>query len=319
MLDFALGILLAALLVRGWSRGAVKEVIGLAGLLLGTWFAFLLAPALGDLLARRFGMTPEVARIAAGVALFLLFGTALSVAGLMLGRVMRLPGLSAANRVGGAALAFAWGIALLCVVINVARVLPLPVGVGAAMDESVVVGAIAGPDALPQRVFHRVAGDTALLALQSIQSLFGTSRVVPGSDEVVPIPSARADEVRQVRSEADMVLEEINRTRAGEGLGALAPSDGLRGLAETRAAGSYQSGNLFRVTDCVATARQEAGLGLEACTDVVALAGTSLGALDGILADSEGRAPLTNPGFDRTGVAVVDGPTGRILVVVLGG
>ena len=44
-----------------------------------------------------------------------------------------------------------------------------------------------------------------------------------------------------------------------------------------------------------------------------------MGALDGILDSDSGHDELADPAYDRTGVSVVDGPTGRPMVVVLGG
>ena len=319
MLDFILGLYLAGLMVRGWSRGFVREILGLVGLVLGIWVAFLLSPPLGDFLTQSFGVTPEVARIGAGVALFLLLGTALSVAAFLLSKMMNLPGLTIVNRAGGAAVAVAWGVMLLVVVVNVARVLPLPDAWKGEIQESSVIEALAGPEAYPQRLFFRLAGDNALTALHAIQSLFGASRMVPEGDQLVEIPPAAPDEVRQVRGEASMILEEVNRFRAGEGLRPLVVSDGLQSMAEARAVDSYVTGRLTRVPECVADAQAATGLRLAACTDVVALAGTSLGAFDGILDSDQGQAALTDPAFDRTGISVVAGPTGRLLVLVLGG
>jgi membrane protein required for colicin V production len=319
MLDFILGAYLAWLAVRGWVRGFVREVLGLVGLVLGVLIAFRLGGLVGDFLSRSFGMAPEVARITGGVVLFVLLGVALSVGAAFLTRIMRLPGLNLVNRAGGAGVALLWGIAVLLVVVNVARVLPLPDSWDRQFGGSVVVEAVAGPDALPQRIFHRLAGDTVMSALYAIQNLFGVDRVVPGSGEVLEIPSASPDEIRQVRNEAAVILEELNRHRAGAGVSALVGSDALSDLAERRASESYLEGRLYRTDDCVSDAEDRAGVRLARCTDVVALASTSLAALDAILGDSETGPVTSGPAYDRTGIAVVDGPTGRILVIVLAG
>jgi uncharacterized membrane protein required for colicin V production len=315
MLDFVLGLALAALLVRGWSRGLIRELLALAGLVLGTWLAFALSPLLGDFLTKSFGVTPEIARIGGGLLLFALFGAALTIGAALLTKAMALAGLTTLNRIGGSAVAIGWGIALMVVLINIVRVLPLSPSVESRLEESVVVETIAGPTALPQRVFYRLAADTALAALAQIQGLFGASRVVPEGEEVIPLPPASPDEIRQVRDEAEMVLEEINRVRAGEGHGALVASGGLTDLAEDVALQSYTSGRIGRDLDCVPEATGH-GLSLAACTNVVALASTSLSALDGMLAGDEPEILASS--HDRAGAAVVDGPTGRLVVVVLG-
>ncbi|MCZ6566703.1 MAG: CvpA family protein [Actinobacteria bacterium] len=318
MLDFIIGLILAALLVRGWLRGFVREILDLVGLVAGLWIAFKLSAPFGDFLTRSFGVTPEVARIGAGIALFVLFGVSLSVAAHYLSKVMSLPGLNMVNRVGGAAVAVAWGVALVLVVVNVVRVLPIPDQWETQLEESSVVEAIAGPGAPPQQLFDSLAGDNVLGALASIQAIFGTSRAVPAEGQELSIPPAAPDEVRQVRDEADEIVEEINRFRTGLGLRPLLQSDGIDEVAEQKAASMYISGRLFRGTNC-SRDLTEAGVRTVFCGEVVALAGTSLGALDGILDSGSGHDELADPAYDRSGVSVVDGTTGRLLVVVLGG
>lgn len=319
MLDVILGAFLAWLAVRGWVRGFVREALGLVGLVLGILLSFRLGGLVGDFLSRSFGMSPEVGRIVGGVVLFILLGVVLSVGAAFLSRIMRLPGLNVLNRIGGSAVALLWAVALLLVVVNVARVMSLPESWTDQLDNSTVVVAVAGPEAWPQRVFHRVAGDTVLSTLYAIQSLFGTDRVVPGSVDAIEFPPPAADEIRQVRSEAATVLDELNRHRAGADVSPLAESDPLRELAEMRAAEAYLAGRLVRSDDCVADASTRVGVRLARCADVVALASTSLAALDALLADEEAGSVAIGTRFDRAGVAVVDGPTGRLVVVVLGG
>ena len=294
LLDFILGLFLAALLLRGWARGFVREILDLIGLVGGLWIALKLSGPFGDFLTRSFGVTPEVARIGAGIALFVLFGISLSVAAHYLSKVMSLPGLSTVNRVGGAAVAIGWGVALVLVVVSVVRVLPIPDGWEAQLDRSSVVGAIAGPDAFPQQIFEILAGDNVLGALASIQDIFGTSRAVPEEGETLSIPSAAPDEIRQARNEAGEIVEGINRFRTGLGLRPLLQSEGIDRVAEQKATSSYTSGKLFRGTDC-SRDLAEAGVRPAVCDELVALAGTSLGALDGILDSGFGPQRIGRP------------------------
>jgi len=74
---------------------------------------------------------------------------------------------------------------------------------------------------------------------------------------------------------------------------------------------------LFR-SDCLEEAAAN-GVRVVSCLDVVALAGTALGGLEGIKESDSGRAALVSSAFDRTGISVVDGPTGRLLVIILAG
>ncbi|MFQ5524212.1 MAG: CvpA family protein [Acidimicrobiia bacterium] len=322
MIDFILGLFLAALVVRGWLRGLVREVLDLVGLVAGIWVAFSLSRPVGDFLTESFGVSPEAARIGAGVALFILFGATLGVLSHYLSKLMRLPGLNIANRLGGAAVAVGWGVVLVLVLVSVAGAAPLPDKWVTAINESVVVESIAGDDALPQRMFRRLTGDDVMGSLATIRGLFGTPRAVPEGDEVLEIPPAEADELVARGDEAREVLTLINEFRAGEGLRALESAEVLARVAEERAWTMYTSGRLSRETPpgvTVADALEAAGARLAFSGEAIALAGTARGALDGILASESGLAEMTEPNYDRAGVAVIDGPTGRLLVVVLGG
>lgn len=317
MLDFILGLFIAGLLVRGWLRGFVREILDLVGLVLGLWIAIRLSAPFGDYLTTSFGVTPEVARIGAGIALFLLFGVAMSVAAHYLSRMMSLPGLSLINRAGGAAVAAAWGVALILVIVNVARVLPLPASWENQLEESTVVRSLAGAGALPQELFDTVAGDNVLAALSSIQDVFGENRAVPERNEQLEFPSAAPDEIRQVRDEAATVVNELNENRAGRGLRPVQTSEAMTEAAEARAVEMYTTGVLSRVPNCRTTLAESGAQVLE-CGQGIALAGSALGGLEGVLESETGSAELDDSAYDRVGVAVVDGPTGRLLMVFMG-
>ncbi len=318
MIDFVLGLVLAGMLVRGWMRGFVREILDLVGLVLGLWLAFRLSGPFGDFLTNGFGVSPEVGRIGGGITLFVLFGALLSAAAHYLSKVMNLPGLSMVNRVGGGAVAVAWGVVIVLVLVSLISVLPVPAGWQDAIDESNVVELIAGEEALPRRVFESVAGDNVMAAVASLQELFGSNRAVPQGDEVLEIPPAGGDEIRQVRPEAERVVERLNEDRLGAGVSASRTVVSLTALAEEHAVALYTSGRLQRIPDCVATL---AGRGYQVlrCDNAVALAGTAGGAYEGIAESPGGGAMVTAPGFDRVGAAVVDGPTGRLVVIVLAG
>lgn len=316
MLDFILGLFLAGLLVRGWLRGFVRETLDLVGLIVGLWIAVRLSGPLGDFLTSSFGVTPEVARIGAGIALFLLFGVATSIAAYYLSRLMSLPGLNLINRLGGAAVAVAWGVALVVVFVNVARVIPFLDEWEDQMDDSTVVTAVAGPDALPQELFESLVGDNVLAALASIQDIFGSSRAVPEGSEVLEFPPAQSDEIRQAREETEAVVEEINEFRAGLGVRPLVPSDAITTAAEVRAESMYTKGVLARTPDCRSELAAR-GVQVAECGEALALAGSALGALDGILESDSGNIELSDSTYDRVGLAVVDGPTGRLLMIYL--
>lgn len=315
MIDFVLGLFLAGLLFRGWLRGFVREILDLVGLVIGLFIAFRLSAPFGDFLIQSFGVTPEIARVGGGIALFIVFGAAMGIAAHYLTQMMSLPGLTLVNRLGGAAVAIGWGIAVLVVMVNVARALPLPQGWEQSLDTSTVVAGLAGPGAAPQEVFEDLAGDNVMAALAAIQKVFGDSRAVPEGDQVLSIPPAAPDETRQVREEAEQVIEEINEFRAGLSARPVLPSGAVTVVAENKAVAAYTSGVLAR-SECV-TPIVDAGLRIVQCGEAIALASTPIAAFDGMVETDSGYAELSNPAYDRVGVAVVDGPLGRLVVVVL--
>jgi uncharacterized membrane protein required for colicin V production len=322
MLDFILGLFLAALLVRGWTRGFVREALDLVGLVVGIWIAFKLSGPFGEFLISRFGVSPEIAVIGAGIVLFLLFGVSMSVVAHYLSKVMHLPGLNLINRFGGAVVATAWAVALLLVVINVARVFPLPESWDDALDESTIVELIAGEEAVPQQLFERFGSDNVLGSLAALQSLFGSARAVPEGDEVLTIPPAAEDEIRQVRDEANELLGFINEFRTGEGLRALESSVAFTGIAEDRAVLTYTTGRISRDNppgQSLSDDLRSAGLRLGASGENIALASSVRAAFDAMLDSTTGRTHLTTAAYDRVGVAVVDGPTGRLVIIDFGG
>lgn len=316
MIDFILGLALAAMLVRGWSRGFVREGLDLVSLVFGLWVAFRLSAPFGDFLSDSFGVSPEVARIGGGIALFILFGATLSVAAHYLSKVMNLPGLSMVNRVGGAAVAVAWGVAIVFVVISLVSVFPIPEDWRSELDGSNIVDGIAGDDAVPRQLFESVAGDNVMAAISAIREIFGEPRAVPEEDEVLEIPVAMADEIRQDREDADRVLERVNEYRIGLGLKPVQAVAPMTDTAESNGEKMYISGTLSRLGECRFTLAN-AGYSVLRCDSGVALAATALGGFEGIAESVDGQRLLGDENADRAGVAVVDGPTGRLLVLML--
>ncbi|HSM43448.1 MAG TPA: hypothetical protein VK969_00365, partial [Acidimicrobiia bacterium] len=195
---------------------------------------------------------------------------------------------------------------------------PVPDGWRERLDESRVVQLIAGDDAVPRRLFESLAGDNAMSAIASLQRLFDSPRAVPEGDEVLEIPPAAADEVRQARDEVPDLIERLNEDRVGAGLRAAQTIEVLTRLAESHAESLYTTGRLERIPDCVAALAERSYQVLH-CDNGVALAGTSIAAYSGIYESASGRAVIDDPDFDRVGASVVDGPTGRLVVLVLAG
>jgi hypothetical protein len=211
-----------------------------------------------------------------------------------------------------------WGIVIVLVLFGLISALPLPASWRDQIESSRVVQLIAGEEAAPRHVFESVAGDNVMTAMASLRQLFGASRAVPQGDQVMQIPPTPSDEIRQVRAEAEMLLEQLNEDRVGAGLGAVQVTAALTSLAEDYAAAQYTSGRLQRLQDCRATLASRSYQVLH-CDNGVALAATAVGAYEGIYTSPPGRSMIDTAVYDRAGTSVVEGPTGRLVVIILGG
>lgn len=322
MLDFVLGIYLAGLLIRGWLRGLIRELFDLAGLIVGLAVSFRLSGPLGDFLSEAFGVTPEWARIGSGVALFVIVGVVMAVAAGALTKVMRLPGLNLANRVFGAGLAAAWGILLIVLLSTLLRALPMPPAVDEAMDESVVITNLAGPDGIATTAFDRLVGDEVLTALGDLEEALGRRRVLLEGDERVEFASTPADELEVDENAAQVIFELLNETRASAGVAPLAWSDGLAEVALDHAREMYTLGyisHLSPVTGRVDDRLAAAGIRLSTVGENLALASSARAVHEGLVSSPGHRANMVNPAFDRVGIAAVHGPLGVMVVEVFGG
>lgn len=317
MLDFALGLYVAGLAVRGWLRGFVRELMDLVGLIVGAAVAFRLSAPFGGFLTDRFGVSPEWGRIGAGVVLFILFGLGMSILAHYLSRVARLPGLSLANRVLGSAIAAAWGILLVLVIVTVVSVLPVPPGVDEAIAESAVAQSLAGPESVPRRLVEPLIGDEAVSALAAIERLTGGRRVVPAAGESVTLEEVETDTVAVVPGSVAFVFDRLNADRLAAGVDPLTQSDGLAALARSRGLELYRAGMVARRNDAdVLAATRAAGFRLAEASEMVALASSDRAAHAGIAEHPE--TSLIRPAFDRAGVAVIQGPLGTMVVEVYG-
>jgi uncharacterized protein YkwD len=322
VIDFLLGLYLAGLAVRGWLRGFVKELLDLVGLVLGLAVAFRVSAPLGDFISDRFDVTPEWARIGAGIALFLIVGAGLGAAAHYLGKVMRLPGLNLANRLAGSGFALAWGIALVLVVTSIMRALPMPSAVDDQLDGSAVVTVLASPESPTQRAFQAMAGDEVLDTLLALGPLIGDRNVVLDGDDRLEIPPAAADELMTDPTAADEVFLLANEARGTAGTSPLAWSDALARVAMGHAMDMYLNGFVSHVSPTTGTIgdriRAER-LPLSSVGENLALAANPRAVHAGFM-DSDGhRANILRTSFDRVGVAAVDGPLGLMVVQVFGG
>jgi uncharacterized protein YkwD len=322
MIDFILGLYLAGLAVRGWLRGFVKELLDLLGLVIGLAVAFRLSAPVGDFLTDQFDMTPEWARIGAGVTLFVLVSTGLSLAANQLAKVMRLPGMNLANRLAGSGFALAWGIALVLVAASVLRAIPMPPVVDETLDSSAVITVLGSPDSPTQRMFQSLVGDEVLDTLLALGPLIDNRNVVLDGDDVIEIAPASPEDLTVNPGAADQSFLLVNRTRTGAGLAPLAWSESLAEVATGHMMDMYLNGFVSHVSPTTGTIGDRvrvARIPLTAVGENLALAATPRAVHAGFMESDGHRANILRTNFDRLGVAAVDGPLGLMIVQVYGG
>lgn len=322
MLDFILGLYLAALAVRGWMRGFVKEALDLAGLVFGVLVGFRLSSPVGDFLADRFTVTPEWARLGAGIVIFILVGIGFSILAATLGRFMKLPGLNLSNRLLGTAVAGAWGIFLILVLVAIVEAVRLPGAVADTVDESTVLTIVAGEDSLPRDMLEAIAGDDVIGSLLALKSIAGAERVILDGDDVFEMPPSSPDQLSDSPEEAAEAIELLNEERVTAGRAPLAPSTGLADIALSHARDMYVNGYVSHVSPTTGGVRdrvEASGIRLAVAGENLALASSTRAVHDGFVKSESHRNNMLEPSYDRVGIAAVNGPYGLMIVQVFGG
>ncbi len=321
MIDFVLGIYLAGLAVRGWMRGLIRELLDLVGLVVGATFAFRLSAPIGDFLTDRFGVTSEWSRIGAGVVLFTAVGVGLAVAARALSRIMDLPGLNLANRIGGSVVAAAWGALLLAVILTILRVFPIG-GLSDDIEESRVASALAGPDSVPVRILTAVGGERVASAVVLLENLAGGKRVVVEGDERVELEPVPLEGLRPAPASAEELYTMLNRERLAARVDLLAWSGELAEVASAHATELYRDGYLAHaspLTGIVNDRVRVVGINLAFVGESIGLASTTRAVHAALIESPSNRATLLAGSYDRVGLGVVAGPYGLLVVAVLGG
>lgn len=298
----------------------MREVMDLFGLVVGVFVAFRLSGPAGDYLHTTYGLSPETARVVAAGGLFALVGLAAALAAHLLSRVMSLPGLSLANKLGGAGMAVLWTVFLVLVVTNVARALPLSGPLDAAMARSRVLSAIAAPDALPQVTFQRLAGDRVLDSVLALEGLFRQRRLVVGGDDSVSIEPS--DDLALSTDESRLLLDLINSERVSAGLEPLASSEGLAAVAAAHADDMYRHGFMAHRSPSTGTVTERvesAGIPVNTVTENLALAASGRAVHAGLMESEAHRSNILDGGVDRVGIAALQGPLGLLVVEVFAG
>lgn len=319
MLDFILGLAFAGLIVRGWRRGFVRETMDLVGMLAGIAIGFRLSAPVGEFLADWTGMSAELARLSAGLAIFVAVGLGASLLARYLQRVANLPGLRMGNKALGSAMALAWGVFLAILVLSVAVALPLPSSVDNRMKESAIAQQLVDPAGLPQMAFQVVAGDQVLEAVVNLDQLVGLERVIVRQDETLELQAVDRTELERDDEAADLIYELVNTARLDGGLDTLTWSSGLADVARSHGREMYLEGYFGHdspesgdVSDRVAAA----GIPFVLVGENLALAPTARTVHDGLIGSEGHRANILEREFTKIGIGAIRGPLGLMVVQV---
>jgi uncharacterized protein YkwD/uncharacterized membrane protein required for colicin V production len=322
VLDLAILALLGLLLVRGWARGFVREGMDLAGLVVGTFLAFRVGPAVGLVVTAMANTSDEAARLIGGVIVF--FGVGIGAAYLtrMLERRARMPGLNFVNRASGAGLAAAWGMFLATLALTMAVVLPMPAAIADSLDESTFARTLTDPAGLPQEVFTGLSGDRIIETMLNLREVVGARRVIVEPDAVVEIPAVERSDLALSEAKAREVYDLVNRARIDAGLDPLAWSDALADVGRGHAYEMYEEGYFAHgspVTGDVGDRIAAAGITYLVAGENLALAATVEEVHAGLMDSPGHRANIEADFYRRIGVAVVEGPLGLMTVQVFTG
>ncbi len=317
MLDLVLGALLVGLAVRGWRRGLLREVISLTVLIVGTVAAFRLSTPLGAVFANMSGASPDAARWVAGAVIFFAVAIGAAVISRILHLGMRiLPGVSTLNRAAGAGLSLIAVTLVVTLILSLATVVDVPETVADELEKSTVAAALTDPEGLPQRVLGFLSGDRVMEVSLRIRELTGGEHAVAKPDEPLAFPAAASDEVERLPKAEDVVFELLNRERVAADVDPVLRSSGLDRVAFDLALAGYAAGAVSLPTDAELRALlNESGLPATAAELVAALAAspetahTAVAEIDGII----------RPELTKAGVAVIQGPTGLLVIEVISG
>lgn len=322
LIDFLALLLLTYLLVRGWTRGFIREGLDLAGLIVGTVLAFRSAPLVGSLLTAMFGVSEAVARLVGGTMVFFAVGVGAAIATRLIEARFKMPGLNGVNRAGGASLAAAWGVFVTTLVLTIFVIMPMPPTVAGYLDDSVVTRALTDPDGVPQGLFTDIAGDRIVEALLNLQQLVGDRKVVIGPGESLEIPPADPEDLHRDREAAEEIFEKVNLARSEAGLAPLRWSDELAAVAARHAREMYVDGYFAHEspkTGTLGDRLHDASIAYRLAGENLALATTPNEVHNGLMDSPGHRANILGEEFRIVGIAVIRGPLGLMTVQVFTG
>jgi membrane protein required for colicin V production len=134
--DALVFLTLAAAFWGGYRNGLVRELIGLAAVVLAWFAAVAFANPMSDWIATVWTLAPSVARVAAFWAVFLVVFVGVRAAGWLLERIAKLPVINIVSGIGGGLAACVKAAVLLWAILFVSLFFPMDRDVRTALKTS---------------------------------------------------------------------------------------------------------------------------------------------------------------------------------------
>lgn len=134
--DTLVALTILAAFLGGYRNGVVRELIGLAAVVLAWFAAAAFAGAISDWFALEYNFAPSVARVAAFWSVFLATFVVVRTLGWLLERFTALPVISIASGVGGGLVASVKAVVLLWAILFIALFFPMDRQVRVALRAS---------------------------------------------------------------------------------------------------------------------------------------------------------------------------------------
>ncbi len=323
MIDVLIGVGLALLLVRGWRRGLIHEAIGLVVLVVGTVAALRLSTPVGSFASRLTGTGPDASRVVGAVLVFLIVSIAAAlVAGALTKGSHVLPGMPTVNRIGGALLAAGAGALVATLLLSALSVLPLPEAAAGQVDESEVAQTLTDPDGFAQQTLDLATGERFMSVLLRIDDLFDETAIGDPGDGATRLDVPENARIELDESGALRLSILVNEARVAEGATPIARSATLDPVAEATARDLYERGwlthgpaggpTLAERLDALDFPRLEE-------FELLGIGASPSSVVEAWRAAPNSKATLASEAVRRYGVAVANGPAGRLAVLVATG
>ena len=126
LVDILIWLILAGFVVKGFTKGLVRQICSLAGFLIGGWAAIKYHLYLAEASRHIIHLPPYLATILSFILIFLLIGLLFLLLGHILTVMFKIILLGGVNRAGGVVLGFLEGAFIVCIALYMATSKPVP-------------------------------------------------------------------------------------------------------------------------------------------------------------------------------------------------